>query len=126
MTIQEFIGSKNIKVNFSNRSTLHGEKNWPDGSHRFRVEITFGGKSMITSYTMGPGCKGEPKAAELIDCLASDAQAGEMDFDEFKDEFGYDTDEAAKKVYKACQRTRADLHSLLGEAYQELLECERL
>lgn len=64
-----------------------------------------------------------------FNCFVGDAVSGEMDFEEFCGEFGYDTDSrTAEKTWKACKRSTAklervydgdvyDLANELGESY---------
>ena len=51
---------------------------------------------------------GEIKSA--VRCILDDGASGDMDFEDFCSEFGYDTDSRkAERTHKACQRTRAKL-----------------
>jgi hypothetical protein len=107
-----------------------------DGMDNWSVKLTRlvdGEKrSMNVPFSMGKGHNGKtPTAADVLDCLASDAAGVEnaTSFDDWASDYGYDTDSRkAERIYKACKRNAEDLYSLLGgEAYNELLwETERL
>lgn len=81
--------------------------------------------TMTTYFSMGFGLKGkEPEAAEVLDCLASDASSVDQEsFEEWCSSFGYDTDSRkAEKTYKACQHGAKRLKAFLGDdLYQTLL-----
>lgn len=52
-------------------------------------------------------------------CFVSDAVSGDMEFEEFCGEFGYDTDSrTAEKTWKACKRSTAELERIYeGDIY---------
>lgn len=78
---------------------------------------------MTTYFSMGYGHNGtEPKPADVLDCLASDANTIEWGgFIEWCDELGYDYDSRkAEKTYKTIQHQTARLKKFLGgELYDE-------
>lgn len=80
--------------------------------------------TMTTYFSMGYGHNGkEPKADEVLDCLASDASGADEGFGEFCDNFGYDQDSRkAEKIYKACRHNSERLKKFLGDdAFQTLV-----
>lgn len=87
---------------------------------------------MTVYFSMGTGHKGKaPEAADVLDCLASDAAGVEnaRSFEEWASEYGYDTDSRkAHKTYTLCKREAERLLKFLGPTtYNDLLwETERL
>jgi hypothetical protein len=85
------------------------------------------GKSRMTlTFSQGYGHKGaEPKLADVLDCLASDAAGAEnaQDFEEWCSEYGYDPDSRkAEKTYNTVEHQAARLKTFLGDdLYNELL-----
>ncbi len=62
----------------------------------------------------------------MLDCLLSDSQAGEQDFEEFCAEFGYDTDSRkAERTWKACRAQAPKVKRLLGEDFERFLYADR-
>jgi hypothetical protein len=68
----------------------------------------------------------EPKAHEVLCCLASDARAVEQTFEEWCSDFGSDTDSIrARATYDTCRDTATKLLRMLGlEGLAELWSCE--
>lgn len=55
-----------------------------------------------------------PKIRDILWCLVSDARAGEMLFEDFCNEFGYDSDSiSALKIYSKCQETALKLRKAM-------------
>jgi hypothetical protein len=73
----------------------------------------------------------EPEAAEILDCLASDAVSVENSrgFEDWASDLGYDPDSRkAEKTYLACVKSSERLRKFLGGyEYRDLLwNTERL
>lgn len=98
--------------------TWHGYKGRL-GDHQYHA------KRMTTYFSQGYGHNGvEPKAADVLDCLASDASSVEnTSFEDWCDEMGWDSDSRkAERTYKACQHGAKRLKAFLGDdLYQTLL-----
>ena len=82
-------------------------------------------------FSQGFGITHEPKLADVLDCLASDAAGYEnaSTFEDWAEEYGYDTDSRkAERMYRTIKRQAEQLRRTIGdEAYQTLLwEMERL
>lgn len=76
-----------------------------------------------------------PTAAEVLDCLASDAYGVDpagtgifTSFENWADEYGYERDSRkAEATYDVCVKQAKELREFLGNLYQKLLfEVERL
>jgi hypothetical protein len=100
-----------------------------DGSadmDNYKVTLRRGSRRMTLHFSKGIGHHGaEPEAAEVLDCLSSDASGIEngSGFEDWCGEYGYDTDSRkAEKTYKVCARQAAKLRVFLGdELYDQLL-----
>lgn len=105
------------------RCTFHASKYSRD---KWGTDADSGGTGkMVIPFSQGSAHKLEPTAADVLDCLASDAASIEnaKGFEDWASDFGYDIDSRkAEKIYAACKRNAEDLAAYLGdEAYQELL-----
>ena len=108
--------------------------NMPDAENmdHWKVVLKRGKKQMTTYFSMGYGHKGqEPTAADVLDCLASDAASYENcgRFEDWASNMGYDTDSRkAERTFKTIGRQTFKLYEFLGsELYGSILwETERL
>lgn len=90
---------------------------WGSPNNGWKVTLTNGrGNRYTVPFYTGLGLTGEPSAADVIQCLVSDA-AGYRDagtFEAWAGEYGYDTDSrAAHKTWKACRRISDRLDTFL-------------
>lgn len=124
-TMQSRIQEFNIWFKFEQIDERPDKDEWSAEATHWVVWIQVGKRRFKTYYSQGSAYTGEPKPEDVLECLVSDAQAAgpETSFENFCDDFGYDTDSRkAERVYKACQRTGKHLKRLLGEeAYDTLL-----
>ena len=101
------------------------------GDH-WKCVLKGAGSQMTVYFSMGYGHNGKaPKAADLLDCLASDAAGYEnaQSFEDWASEHGYDMDSRkAEKTFRIVAKEAAKLKRFLGEpAYERLLwDTERL
>lgn len=76
--------------------------------------------AITTSYHMGSAHKDEPRIADVVHSLISDAQCAADSFEGFCSEFGYDADSIkALGIYKACKKNAIKIARLLGEDLKE-------
>lgn len=70
----------------------------------------------------------KPTAADILNCLISDADGSDQDFESWAADLGYDVDSRkAEKTYLTVQKQTKELRQLLGATlFEELLSCERL
>jgi hypothetical protein len=91
----------------------------------WRVQFSKDKRQMTTYFSMGRGHNGRmPEAADVLDCLASDAAGIEnaQGFEDWCSEYGYDVDSRkAERIYKTCQRQASKLKAFLGESEYEAL-----
>lgn len=98
---------------------------WTPGTNAWRVKLSIGQHRMTVSFYTGPAITGEPSAADVLSCLTSDAQAGEMSFPEFCREMGYDDDSRkAKATHRACVEMSGRLRLFLGNYFDEFAEAQ--
>jgi len=130
-TLAQFIAANRIRI--SSEWTA-SNPNMDDSARmdHWKVTLRSGKRQMTLTFSKGFGHNGaEPTADEVLDCLASDSASVEnaRDFEDWAQEFGYDTDSRkAEKTYRQCERQAEKLKRLLGEeAYKALLwDTERL
>ena len=87
-----------------------------EGNH-FKVLLRRNGRQMQVYFSKGYGLRGEPTAAEVLDCLASDAYGAGQPFEPWASELGYDPDSRkAERIYKSTKQQTARLERFLGTA----------
>jgi hypothetical protein len=131
-TINQFVNRSNIRMScdWADTNPNIDPKDWARGTSHFRCTFRRGRKQMSTYFSQGPAIAGEPKAVDVLDCLASDAAGidNARHFEDWCGEYGYDTDSRkAERIYEACRKQAMKLENFLGaELYQALLfETER-
>jgi len=79
---------------------------------------------LSTRFHMGIGLDGRaPTAAAVVYSLMSDGRAGELSFEEFCSEFGYDADSRrAEKIWKECKKIAPKIRKLLGAHFERVTE----
>lgn len=129
MKIKNFIAgmglTMKIKEVFENPNM--SDPKW-EAKH-YQIKIENGKKSMITYFSQGIGITHMPTLADVLDCLATDAQCGSETFEDFCANLGYDNDSIkALNTFNAISKQSKELKELLGnDAYKALLEdVERL
>jgi hypothetical protein len=98
----------------------------PAGSYDYLVTLKLEGRELETEYHMGPALEQDPDAENVLSSLLLDASCGEMSFEEYCSDFGYDTDSRRHhKTWKACKKLAPKLQEFLGEHYEECVEAEQ-
>jgi len=104
----------------------NAQDEWQQKATGWHCTLRFQGRQYSFDFWQGPAITGEPTAEGCLECLLSDAQSGEQDFESFCGEFGYDQDSRkAEKTWQACQKTTAGLKRLLGDDYEAFLYADR-
>ncbi len=83
---------------------------------------------MTLTFSMGFGHNGaQPDVADVLDCLLSDSDALERDFEEWASDLGYDPDSrTAERTYKACLKSGEKLKAFLGtDLFERMRYAER-
>lgn len=120
---RECVTARAVRVAYDARQD--GE-DWRDaGARHFVVTLRRGRKSMRVRFHQGSAYTEDPTAADVLDCLASDAAGYEnaRGFVAWAQEYGYDVDSRrAEKTYKTIARQAARLRAFLtDEKYDVLL-----
>ena len=123
MTTKGFASKHGIKsVSEWADSNPNMAENWE--ANHYKVTLRAKGKQLTTYFSKGFGLSGEPTAAEVLDCLASDAAGYEnaRDFEDWASDYGYDTDSRkAEKLYRVIGKQAEKLKKFLGDNYEALL-----
>lgn len=93
---------------------------WRRDKNAWTVTLKYGGRKLSVPFFTGD-LHGEPTAADVISSLCIDANCGEMSFEDFCSELGYDEDSrSAEATWKACVKTAPRVRKLLGDRYEEV------
>ena len=119
---------------FANRNKIRATVEWADSNphmpdsknmNHFKVILRHAGRQMTLLFSQGYGISGEPTAADVLNCLASDSSSVEnaRSFEDWAADLGYDTDSRkAEKIFKACEIQATKIKKFLGEdLYKKLL-----
>ena len=131
MTIRQFITTHRIRMtceradrNPNMVNMTKDDQDWNRWASHYQCRFTHGRRRFTTYFSMGPAHTQEPKASEVLDCLALDAATIEnsKSFEDWCAELGYDTDSrSAERMYQVCVRQAEQLERFLGaELYREL------
>lgn len=132
MTFTEFAQKHGItSLSTKLDSRTDGYRGWEGASH-WRCSLSSrmheGQAFYSPEYSMGSAHTGEPKLEDLLYSLHMDC-TGVLDssFEEWADEFGYDSDSRkAERIYKLCRKTLYAMRSGLEPigAWEDFLACE--
>lgn len=94
---------------------------WGAGTNWYRVTLAYSRRRMTVPFGMGPALTSEPDAADVLNCLTSDASGYENSrgsFEEWAGEYGYDTDSRkAERTFEQVKAQTAELRRFLGDQY---------
>ena len=111
------------RVRYGNKVTIEDE--WQKTATPYTVTLRFRGKRLTTPYFTGSALTEEPTAADVLSSLVVDASCGELSFDEFCRDYGYDTDSRkAERTWKACVWVAPKIRAFLGDAFDEIANAE--
>lgn len=123
-TMNQFVNKNRIRISVDYADENKNAPGWKDANH-YKVTLKMGRKSLTTYFSQGYGIQGEPKAADVLNALASDSAGFDnaRSFEDWASEYGYDPDSRkAEKIYRVCERQAAKLKNFLGDdLYQVLL-----
>lgn len=96
---------------------------WQKKAHPYTVTLKYDRRQMTIPFFMGPALTNEPTEEDVIPCLISDYYAADYAFEDFCNEFGYDTDSRnAEKIYKQIQQQNKKFSKLLGPDLDKVIE----
>jgi hypothetical protein len=130
VTIQEFVSSHDIRAVAipANSNPNADADSWAADANHWRMRLRYGARRMDVPFSTGSALS-EPDAADVLDCLASDAASIQYsrDFEDWATDLGFDPDSRkAHRSYQLTVRQSARLQHFLGEdLYAQLLEAER-
>ncbi len=124
-TVGDFTRQKNSRGESEHWHENPNNPEWRNADH-YKVVLKKGGKRLTTYYSKGYGHKGkEPTAKEVLHALAIDSSGCDADFHSWASEYGYDPDNKAKRIFKACNKNAGKLLKFLGkQKFDELLSAE--
>lgn len=101
-------------------------KDWAPGARHFKVKLTMDGREMtVPRFSQGSAHKRPPTAADVLYCVISDANAGELSFEEFCADLGYDTDSRkAEQVWLSCREMVRPVREFLGPHFERFARAE--
>lgn len=126
---------KNLQIKCE---SMPGEPNpeWPE-SDPWVCRLSFEGRAIVVPFytgkgrrkprvgTISPALPVPPTAADVLYCLASDARALDLTFEEFASEFGYDTDSRkAERAWRQCRELGVKVRMLLGDVFEVVANAE--
>lgn len=114
--MQEFVTAHKITMTAERTDSNPHMDNSREMDH-WRVTLRRGSKRMSLVFSKGFGHNGaKPTAAEVLDCLASDASSVDgNNFEDWARELGYDEDSRkAQRTYNTIERQLRSLGRLLG------------
>lgn len=99
---------------------------WGDSSgHSWRVTLRRSRRQLTVDFYMGPACCEDPTAADVLDCLVSDVRYGEVSFEEFCSDLGYEEDSRrAYATWEKCRELAPRVRRFLGDAFEEYADAE--
>ncbi len=81
--------------------------------HAYTLKVRDGRRWITTPWKQGLAITEDPQLSDVLESLCSDARCGEMEFEEFCNEFGYDADsKRAEQTWEECQRMAEKLDHL--------------
>lgn len=131
ISLADFISNTAISAKVKRVEANANMEHMDAGARHFLVTLRAGRFSMRVPFSQGSAHTQEPTAADVLDCLASDASSIEntRSFEEWAGDLGFDADSRkAYKIYSIVMRQAAKLRAILGtDNYETLLwNTERL
>lgn len=103
----------------------HVPGEWDPYSHPWRITLRRSRRQLTVDFYTGPACYGEPTAADVLDCLVSDVRYGEVSFEEFCSDLGYEEDSRrAYATWEKCRELAPRVRRFLGDAFEEYADAE--
>lgn len=123
ITLSGFIDNTGIRATVKRTHSNPNAGEWAKDARHWLVTLRSGRYSMRVAFSQGSAHTEAPTAADVLDCLASDAAgANEVDFENWCAEYGYDTDSRkTNRIYKTIKRQSAKLRAMLGTSNYETL-----
>lgn len=110
-------------VRFGNRTATAGNlDDWQRRATQYTVTLRYQKRAMTVEFWCGSAC-GEPDAATVLDCVASDASGADgTSFEDWCADYGFDSDSRkAERTYRACVAQSRKLRKLLGSDFDAIV-----
>ena len=125
MTIAEFVTKHGITATATRQESNPNVYpcDWKLGARHWLIILRHDNLFIDVPFTQGSAHTTAPTAADVLECLASDADVMDHEsFETWASDFGLDTDSrAAERTYRACLDQTLNLRRFLGEdAFAEL------
>lgn len=120
--------SKSVKIEskYGARMARDKQTDWQRDANGYTVTLKYKGRQYTLDFWQGSAITHDPTSEGVLECLLSDANGGEMTFDDFCGEFGYDNDSrTAERVWKQCGTVREELQRMLGDDFDLFMYAER-
>lgn len=94
------------------------------GRRWYDVTLTMDGRTMVVPFGMGSAHSERPSAADVLNCLASDASTYDQarGFEDWAADLGFDTDSRkAERIYREVGKQARELRAFLGDKYDAYL-----
>lgn len=130
MNTKQFVARHNIRMDaeYADHNPNMSDE-WARTATHWKCTFHYGRRRLTTYFSQGAAISGEPTAADVLDCLASDANGADQDFEAWCKDYGYDADSRKHHAtFKVIQKQTRKLERLLGpELFEQLLyKTERL
>ena len=123
MDVKSFVEKHRIRMHSERVQANPYIDDWPGATH-WRCKLTYQRRQLTVPYSMGSAYTGEPKIADVLQCLVDEATSFEnaRDFEDWAEALGFDPDSRkAERVFRQVKKNSRGLKRLLGDAYDRLL-----
>lgn len=102
-----------------------GRNRRPVYYHSFSCVLKRGRVRHTFDFYTGMGWAKDPTVDDVMESVRLDCQSGELDFQDFCDEFGYDSDSrSAEKIHRACVKQRKGIERVMGDALEKFMQLD--
>ncbi|UMO77802.1 hypothetical protein [Bacteriophage Phi NF-1] len=98
------------------RNTTFERKDFPEGSRHYNVTVSNqSGDSFLRVYSQGPAIEDEPSILAVLHSLVLDYDCGELSFDDFCSDLGYNADSREDyKLWRSAKLINVEMFNILG------------
>lgn len=128
--IEQFLKQYGMKMTIEGQGTVadpfpgdSGRNRKPQYFNHYKCVLGRGRKRHTFDFYTGMGWTKDPTASDVLENVRTDCWSGELDFEEFCDEFGYDTDSrSAERIHRACVKQSNGVRRVMGDAFDRFME----
>lgn len=130
--IEQFLKQYGMKMTIEGQGTVadpfpgdSGRNRKPQYFNHYKCVLSRGRFRHTINFYTGMGWTKDPTASDVIESVQLDCRSGELDFEEFCDEFGYDWDSrSAERIHRACVKQRKGIERVMGDAFDRFMELD--